>query len=380
MGKIGGSIHGNSGADDFDNRASRERSLRPTRSAYFSPISTSKTSAWSPCGSKKIRSCYFQSSPDSCAGSTVSFDWGSAFTERAVYAFQACPKYSTSGVRHLCERRCYLRAYEPCRKWHALRCALTRAGAPTRILKGWCVRMDGAEGHRHPWRVSYISPKGDVLSRKEALKALGLPFCGDNSPPSPWRERRRRKGPRRLSPVTVKGAVQSRAPPAHGPTYLLKEIAAGASPPSPFGLIEELLTDDPWKLLLGCIMLNQTTRSQMDPVLSRFLDKFPTAAATAAAAVDEVTRVAAPLGLQKRRPVAIIRFSQEYVGKDWNDPKELHWIGKYAADAYSIFVKGNWRDVQPNDHALNWWVNWKRGTEATGEGAEPSPANDGGGS
>ena len=50
---------------------------------------------------------------------------------------------------------------------------------------------------------------------------------------------------------------------------------------------------------------------QMDPVLSRFLDKFPTAAATAAAAVDEVTRVAAPLGLQKRRPVAIIRFSRE---------------------------------------------------------------------
>lgn len=50
---------------------------------------------------------------------------------------------------------------------------------------------------------------------------------------------------------------------------------------------------------------------KMDPVLVRFLEKFPTAAATAAATVDEVARVAGPLGLQERRPVAIIRFSRE---------------------------------------------------------------------
>lgn len=58
------------------------------------------------------RSVYFASSPDSCAGSAASFDWGSAFTERAVNAFRACPKFEFSGVRHLCERLCYLRAYE----------------------------------------------------------------------------------------------------------------------------------------------------------------------------------------------------------------------------------------------------------------------------
>lgn len=49
----------------------------------------------------------------------------------------------------------------------------------------------------------------------------------------------------------------------------------------------------------------------MDPVLVRFLDKFPTAAVTAAASVDEITRVVAPLGLQERRPIAIIRFSRK---------------------------------------------------------------------
>lgn len=50
--------------------------------------------------------------------------------------------------------------------------------------------------------------------------------------------------------------------PVCGPAYLLKGTTGHGLPPSPFGLIEELLSDDPWKMLLGCIMLNQTTRSQ----------------------------------------------------------------------------------------------------------------------
>ena len=50
----------------------------------------------------------------------------------------------------------------------------------------------------------------------------------------------------------------------------------------------------------------------MDGVLWDFLEKFPTASIAAAASVEEVTQVVAPLGLQERRPVAIIRFSREW--------------------------------------------------------------------
>ncbi len=49
----------------------------------------------------------------------------------------------------------------------------------------------------------------------------------------------------------------------------------------------------------------------MDGVLWDFLEKFPTASIAAAASVEEVAQVVAPLGLQERRPVAIIRFSRE---------------------------------------------------------------------
>lgn len=63
---------------------------------------------------------------------------------------------------------------------------------------------------------------------------------------------------------------------------------------------------------------------------------------------------------------------EEYVRKEWNSPEELHWIGKYAADAYKIFIERKWSDVQPNDHALNWWVEWMRGTEVDRQPAEGS--------
>lgn len=158
------------------------------------------------------------------------------------------------------------------------------------------------------------TPQGSVFpSAKPALVALGLAQQGNaecpTSPPSVRRKRRTPASPPQQASTAVCKTSRSYYPA--GPTYLLKEPPAGAFPASPFGLIEELLTDDPWKLLIGCIMLNQTTRSQMDPVLYAFLEKFPTAAVAAAASVEEVTQVVAPLGLQERRPAAIIRFSRE---------------------------------------------------------------------
>lgn len=54
---------------------------------------------------------------------------------------------------------------------------------------------------------------------------------------------------------------------------------------------------------------------------------------------------------------------------EWEKPEELHGIGKYAADAYKIFVERRWREVQPTDHALNWWVEWMNAMQA-GRGSD----------
>lgn len=60
-----------------------------------------------------------------------------------------------------------------------------------------------------------------------------------------------------------------------------------------------------------CCVVPAVPLLEMDSVLVRFLKRFPTAAATAAATIHEVAEVVAPLGLQEKRPVAIIRFSRE---------------------------------------------------------------------
>lgn len=46
-------------------------------------------------------------------------------------------------------------------------------------------------------------------------------------------------------------------------------------------------------------------------------------------------------------------------------------MGKYASDAHKIFIERKWRQVQPNDHALNWWMEWMLGTQPP-KGVSPS--------
>lgn len=93
----------------------------------------------------------------------------------------------------------------------------------------------------------------EYASAKPVLEALGL-GQGECPTSPPTAVRRKVGSPQQAAACTMY---------PDGPAYLLKEPPAGAFPPSPFGLIEEILADDPWKLLIGCIMLNQTTRSQV---------------------------------------------------------------------------------------------------------------------
>ena len=52
----------------------------------------------------------------------------------------------------------------------------------------------------------------------------------------------------------------------------------------------------------------------------------------------------------------------------WTDPKELHGVGQYAADAYNIFCRGNWRSVSPTDKDLLKYHRWLGETNGEGIG------------
>ncbi|EIE24531.1 DNA glycosylase [Coccomyxa subellipsoidea C-169] len=135
-------------------------------------------------------------------------------------------------------------------------------------------------------------------------------------------------------------------------------------PQSPFGLIEEQLFGNPWKLLVACILLNKT--SVVRKVIWKLFELMPTPEDAMHADVEAVRELIEPLGLAPKRAPMLIRFSKEYVEKQWTNPVELHGVGQYAADAYNIFCRGDWRSVSPKDKDLLRYHQWL--TETGGEG------------
>lgn len=129
-------------------------------------------------------------------------------------------------------------------------------------------------------------------------------------------------------------------------------------PKSSENLIQEILWPDEWKILVACILLNQTTRKQLNKVIDPFFKRWPTPEALLASSPEEIGEVLKPLGFWRRRPRTLQKFSHQYLTKSWKQPKELHGVGKYANDAWHIFIKGDWQTVEPQDHALSWYHTW----------------------
>lgn len=121
-----------------------------------------------------------------------------------------------------------------------------------------------------------------------------------------------------------------------------------------FRLLQDIYKNDPWKMLVCCIMLNLTTRKQVDKVRHKLFKKYPNPGDLANAVVSELSKMLTPLGMQNKRAMTLIRFSKEYLD-GFNDPSELYGIGKYAKDSWEIFQRNN-LNVQPNDKVLNLYL------------------------
>ncbi|XP_034446528.1 methyl-CpG-binding domain protein 4 [Hippoglossus hippoglossus] len=154
------------------------------------------------------------------------------------------------------------------------------------------------------------------------------------------------------------------------PYFSRKSLKDGLSPPrrkafkkwtpprSPFNLVQETLFHDPWKLLVATIFLNKTSGKMAIPALWQFFERYPSAEVTREADWKPMSELIKPLGLYELRSKALIRFSDEYLTKQWRYPIELHGIGKYGNDSYRIFCVGEWRQVTPKDHMLNKYHAW----------------------
>ena len=115
---------------------------------------------------------------------------------------------------------------------------------------------------------------------------------------------------------------------------------------------------DVWKILVVCVLHNQTSRKQVNKVYEQLFKTYPTPAAMSLACHEDLVRLIKPLGFYNRRSKTLIRMSKDFLEKDWTRASELYGCGKYADDCYQVFCTGNWKSVVPTDHALNDYVDW----------------------
>jgi len=116
-------------------------------------------------------------------------------------------------------------------------------------------------------------------------------------------------------------------------------------------------TKDPYAILVSECMAQQTQVDRVAPRWERWLERWPTVEALAAAPAADVIREWQGLGYN-RRALTLHRAAQQVAAHGWpDDLTELPGVGRYTADAVGCFAFG--RDVLPVD------VNVRRVSERT---------------
>ena len=122
-------------------------------------------------------------------------------------------------------------------------------------------------------------------------------------------------------------------------------------------------TRDPYAILVSEVMSQQTQVERVVPRWRRWLERWPTVEALAAAPAADVIREWQGLGYN-RRALSLHRAAQQVAAHGWpDDLTELPGVGRYTADAVSCFAFG--RPVLPVD------VNVRRVSERTGHDVLP---------
>lgn len=124
-------------------------------------------------------------------------------------------------------------------------------------------------------------------------------------------------------------------------------------------LIQEEVKDDPWKVLVVCILLNRTRGEQVFRVVWDLFRKYPTAQSMADANLDELKEMVKPLGLSTERSLHLKLMSHQWVNDAWDEITDLSGCGKYAQDSYEIFVDGD-LDVDTDDPVLLMYIMWAK--------------------
>ena len=105
-------------------------------------------------------------------------------------------------------------------------------------------------------------------------------------------------------------------------------------------LIQEEYVSDPWKMMVCCILLNQTNNRQVRPVLSLLFNLIPDAMSAIRCDEESLAAVIKTTGFQNTKAKRIKMLSKKWV-EGFSDPMDLPGIGQYGKDSWEIFINRN---------------------------------------
>ena len=107
-------------------------------------------------------------------------------------------------------------------------------------------------------------------------------------------------------------------------------------------LIQEEYLNDPWKMMVCCICLNQTNNKQVRPILDILFSIVPDPDSAISCEKERISECLKSTGFQNLKADRIKKMSQKWI-EGFDDPSELPGIGKYGQDSWDIFINGNLR-------------------------------------
>lgn len=119
-------------------------------------------------------------------------------------------------------------------------------------------------------------------------------------------------------------------------------------------IIQEDYAEDPWKVVVCCILLNQTSNKQVRPLIDNFFKKWPDAKSVISEDDPVISDFIKTTGFQNVKAQRIKQFS-----KAWNsgvrDPFKFPGVGDYGREAWRIFVSDDIHFI-PKDKKLKMYL------------------------
>jgi methyl-CpG-binding domain protein 4 len=115
-------------------------------------------------------------------------------------------------------------------------------------------------------------------------------------------------------------------------------------------LIQEDYYNEPWKMLICCILLNQTSNKQVRPILKGLFRLIPDPQSASICDPKEISEIIKSTGFQNLKSERIIKLSKKWID-GFDEVGDLPGIGKYGKDSWEIFINKNF-NVNPTDKKL----------------------------